>query len=121
MNRNIRLLLLMAVVLAGVVGCADPVDRLVSGPETRAKLLDRIVADNDLATEVVGKLLATPEAQGRLLDQVMQNSESAQNVMLKLAKDQTMIDGIINVAVQDPAMKDHLMTLFKGMQMAGGK
>jgi hypothetical protein len=121
MKRNVKGLLLATVVLASVFGCADPVDRLVTVPETRAKLLDRIVADNSLATEVVGRLLASPDAQGQLFDQIMQNSDAAQNLMLKLAKNQSMIDGVVNVAVQDPAMKEHLMTLFKGMQMAGGK
>jgi len=37
-----------------------------------------------------------------------------------MAKDQTMVDGILNVAAQDPGMRGHIMTLFKGMQMAKG-
>jgi hypothetical protein len=32
----------------------------------------------------------------------------------------TMIDGILNTAAQDDTMREHLMTLFKGMQMAKG-
>jgi hypothetical protein len=32
-----------------------------------------------------------------------------------------MVDGILKVAVQDSAMRTHVLTLFQGMQMAGGK
>jgi hypothetical protein len=102
----------------GVAGCGNPVDQVVKNEATRGELMTKIAADPALAGEVLQKLLSAPETQSMVLDQVLQNGEAAQSLMLKLAQDQTRIDAIINVAVQDPAMKDHLVTLFRGMQMA---
>ena len=51
----------------------------------------------------------------------MGSGGGAQAVMEAVAKDQTMMDGALNLAMQDPAMKEHVMTLFKGMRMAGAK
>ena len=36
-------------------------------------------------------------------------------------KNTTLMDGALNVAMQDPAMKEHVLTLFRGMKMAGAK
>jgi hypothetical protein len=41
--------------------------------------------------------------------------------MEAVAKNETILDGALNAAMQDPAMKEHIMTLFKGMRMAGAK
>ena len=42
------------------------------------------------------------------------------NPVLRTEGRVTMIDGILNMAAQDDVMREHLMTLFKGMQMAKG-
>jgi hypothetical protein len=45
------------------------------------------------------------------------SNDAMQAMMGKIAKDQAMMDGVLNMAVQDPTMKEHLMTLMKGMGM----
>ena len=46
---------------------------------------------------------------------------AAQAVMDAVGKNTTLMDGALNVAMQDPAMKEHVLTLFRGMKMAGAK
>jgi len=35
-----------------------------------------------------------------------------------VARDRTMLDGVINFAVQDSSTRDHVLSMFQGMQMA---
>jgi len=44
-----------------------------------------------------------------------------QDLMGRIAKDQTMVDGILNLAAQDSVMSSHLMSVLQGMQMASKK
>jgi len=39
--------------------------------------------------------------------------------MTKIAQDRTILDGVLNLAVQDTAMKSHILALFTGMKMMG--
>jgi hypothetical protein len=54
-------------------------------------------------------------------EQMMGNAQARQEFMLRAARERTMIEGMLNVAVQDSAMKTHVMTLMRGMQMMDGR
>jgi hypothetical protein len=41
--------------------------------------------------------------------------------MMMVAQDRTRLDAVLGLAVQDSSTKDHVMTLLRGMQLAGGK
>jgi hypothetical protein len=115
-------LLLAAMATATLAaGCGSPVDQVVKSEELRVQLMEKITGDPTMAVDVVQRLLGSEESQGIVLDQVMNHSDALQALMGRMAKDQTMVDGILNVAVQDSAMRTHVMTLFRGMQMAGGQ
>ena len=49
----------------------------------------------------------------------MAGGGSRQAVLMKVATDRSMMEGAIHFAMQDTAMRASLMTLFRGMQMAG--
>ena len=42
-------------------------------------------------------------------------------MLSRVARDRTLMDGAINFGVQDSSMRDHVMTLVKGMEMGGGR
>ena len=109
------------VMMVMVAGCGSPVEQVVKNDEMRGQMMEKITGDPVMATDVVQRLLGSEDSQGIVLDQVMNNSDALQALMARMAKDQTMVDGILNVAVQDSSMRAHVLTLFKGMQMAGGK
>lgn len=114
-------ILVAVLALTVAAGCGNPVDTVVRSDELRGQLMEKITGDPTMAVDVVQRLLGSEESQSIVLDQVMNNSDALQALMSRMAKDQTMVDGILNVAVQDSAMRQHVMTLFKGMQMAGGR
>jgi hypothetical protein len=108
------------VMILAIAGCGSPVDQVVKSDDLRGQMMEKITGDPAMAVDVLQRLLGSEESQGIVLDQVMGNSDALQALMARMAKDQTMVDGILNVAVQDSAMRVHVMTLFQGMQMAGG-
>ena len=115
----------IAAVLAGcaalAAGCASDIGKqVVSDAATQSKVIEAIAGNPDLAGRVMDRLL-TGDTRALVIDKSLGNSEAVQDIMAKMAKDRTMMDGMINVAVQDSMMRDHVMTLFKGMQMAGRK
>jgi hypothetical protein len=55
------------------------------------------------------------------MDKVLGNGDMMQGLMSHIAKDQTMVDGILNLAAQDSVMQGHLMSVLQGMQMASKK
>ena len=86
-----------------------------------AKEKDPKERDWDREMREVDKLLASDTTRTMLVDKLMANSGAAQGLMTAMAKNSSMLDGVIGLAVQDSSMKAHVMTLFKGMQMAAMK
>ncbi len=120
-HRGIPMLLAALALAMAVAGCASPVDQVVKNDEMRGQMMDKISGNAAMTVDLMKRLLGSEESQGIVLDQVLSNTDATQSLMLRMAKDQTMVDGILNTAMQDPAMREHLVTLFKGVQMAGGK
>lgn len=103
---------------AVVAGCGNPVETVVNNDEMRVQMMEKITGDPAMAADVVQRLLGSEESQRIVIDQVMSHSDAMQAMMMRMAQDETTVDGIINVAVQDSSMRRHVMTLFRGMQMA---
>jgi hypothetical protein len=53
-----------------------------------------------------------------LVEKLMANGGAAQSVMVAVAKNSSMLDGVIGLAVQEPTMKEHVMGMLKGIEMA---
>lgn len=101
-------------------GCGDPVERMLASGDSRTLLWNRVAANRDLAGQVVDRLLAADSTRSGMLDRLMANGEARQAMLARVATDRTLMDGAIHFAVQDSSMRDHLMTLFKGMEMGAG-
>ena len=112
---------LTVVAMTVAAGCGDPINVMLANGEHRNQLLDRIASRPDVATDVVNRLLAADSTRTLLLDRVMADGEARQALLTRVAKDRTLMDGAINFAVQDSSMRDHLMTLVKGIEMGGGR
>ena len=119
-RRAIVLLALTCGVLA--LGCAGDVGKQVMGsPELQGRIMDMIAANPATAGAMTDRLLASDSTRTELIARLVANAGGAQGVMAAVAKDPTLLDGALNLAMQDAAMKQHVLTLFKGMQMAGAK
>jgi hypothetical protein len=120
MKRMATIVLALAAV-TGMAGCGDPIDRLLSAGEQRHQLMHRISERSDVAAEVLDHLMEADSTRARVLDRVMADAQARQDLLARVAKDRTLIDGAINFAAQDSSMRDHVMTLVKGMEMGGGR
>ncbi len=112
-------LTLGALLAAGCGG--DLGSRVMSNPEIQQKIMGMIAANSGTAGQMMDHLLASDSARVVVIDKLLANGPASQQVMLAMAKNTSMLDGVINLAVQDPVTRDHVLTLFKGMQMAGAK
>ena len=62
-------------------------------------------------------MLAGDSTRTVVIEKVMADGPAMQEMMSAIAKDQTVVDGILNLAVQDSMMKSHLMGVLQGMNM----
>ncbi len=106
-----------ALCLAMMSGCGDPVNRLLADDTKRAQLWEKVARDPALSGEVVDKLLGADSSRTVLIDRLMVSGGARQAVLMRVATDRTMMEGAVNVAVQDTAMRNNLRTLFRGMEM----
>jgi len=104
-----------------VTGCGDPVERLLASGDSRTMLWNRVAASADLSGQLVDRLLAADSTRTGMLDRLLANGEARQALLARVATDRMLMDGAIHFAVQDSTMRDHLTTLFKGMEMAAGR
>jgi hypothetical protein len=114
--------LVAAVCAVLALGCAgDAGKQVMASPELQAKVMDMISADPATAGGMVDRLLGSDSARAVVIEKLVGTAGGAQAVMEVVGSNQTLIDGALNIAMQDPDMKEHVMTLFKGMKMAGAK
>lgn len=104
-----------------LTGCGDPVDRLLASNDSRALLWDRVAGSTDLSGQIVDRLLAVDSTRAVVLDHLLANGEVRQVLLARVATDRMLLDGAIHFAVQDSSTRDHVMTLVKGMEMAGAR
>jgi len=106
--------------LALLAGCGDPVERLLASADGRTMLWNHVATSADLSGQVVDRLLAADSTRTVLIDRLMANGEARQALIARVGRDRMLMDGAVHFAVQDSLMRDHLTTLFKGMEMASG-
>lgn len=122
MMKPFRLATCLAVAVVLAAGCAgDMTKQLVSDPNLQAQVMDLISGNGGMAGQMADRLLASDSTRSMVIDKLLASGEGAQGVLVAVARNTTALDGVIGLAVQDPATRDHLMTLFRGMEMAGGK
>jgi hypothetical protein len=118
MSRRLTTFVLLLSALIMMVGCGgDVVKSMLSNTEMRAKLMDAIAGDAVVSGEVLDKLMSADATRAQVMEKVLGNGPLMQGLMARMAQDPTMVDGVLNMAVQDSTMKTHLMSVFQGMQM----
>lgn len=109
-------------VMIALMGCGgDVVKTMSADPGLQSRIMNAITADPVMAGEMANQLLNNEPARKIVIEKLTANGDAMQAVMLEIAKDESRIDGVINLAVQDSAMRTHVMTLFKGMQIGGAR
>jgi hypothetical protein len=116
-TRRTAVLVFAVAALLGL-GCAgDAAQQVMGDPALKAKLMDLITADQAAAGGMVDRLLGVDSTRAMVIEKLVSSGGGAQAVMEVVAKNPTLIDGAINIAVQDPATREHVLTLIKGINM----
>ena len=118
-RRGIAWVVVAALAAWTLAGCGSAVDRLLSNQALRDELWVKVAANPDLQGQLVDRLLSADSTREALLDRVMASGGARQRLLAMVAQDRTLMDGAINYAVQDTGMKEHLTTLFRGIEMGG--
>jgi len=118
-----RHLVMLAISVLGLAlpGCGDAIKRMLADPSSRARLMDGIGGDSSLTGEMIEHLLSADGSRAIVFEHVLANGQARQALLVEVARDQMLLDGVIQFAVQDSPSRTHILTLFKGMQMTGAK
>lgn len=111
----------LALVLALASCGGDPAMTMKTNEAVRAKVFGAIASDSALVALLADTLMHDDHSRAIMVDKLTTNGEAMQALMAKVARDPVALDAIIGFAVQESTMKEHLLTLFKGMQMSEGR
>jgi hypothetical protein len=107
--------------LATLGGCGGDARSLLAGnPAARDEVFAAIAQNRDLAGAMLDRLLAADSTEAMVLDRVFADGGASQAMMSRIARDRTKLDGIVQFAVQDTAMRSHVVSLLQGIQMGSG-
>lgn len=112
-----HLAILVTALAAALTGCGDAIHRMVTNQTTRTQILEQIAADTSLTAATVDRLMASEPSRSVVVQRFLDNGEARQALLARVGMDRTFVDGMIQYAAQDSGMREHLMTLVRGMQM----
>jgi hypothetical protein len=115
-------LALAAALTVMVAGCGGDVAQQILGNEQlRGQVMDVIAAHKDVAFQAVDRIVASDSLRGQVVEHLLHNDNVARQVILTIASNPDAFDMVLGVAVRDSAMRTHVLTLAKGIEMARAK
>lgn len=119
-NRMLSKLSLAAAVLA-LAGCAGKADlgkQITTNEQMRDQAMTAIAGNIDLAVVMQQKLLANDSLRTRIVDTVLQDADASQYVLYRIATNQAAMDLVLRGAIADSSMRQHVLSVMKGVEMA---
>ena len=114
-----RLAVLAVGALVVVAGCsADVATQLSSNEQVRTQVFDAIAANPQLSGALIDKLMTADSTRIGTVDKMLANDEVAKQVIVRVAMSQDAMTLVIGAAVRDSAMRVHVLTLVKGIELA---
>jgi hypothetical protein len=111
-------LALSAVPVIGLSGCGGNISQqIVTNEHFRSQVFDVIVAHKDLALKAVDRFMAVDSVRAAVVDHMLLNEEGAKQVLIRIGTNPQALDLAMGVAVRDSAMRQHVLTLMKGVEM----
>jgi len=104
-----------AALLALAAGCGP--QAMLKDPKQQDALVAALASDSTAAAAFYDKLAASDATRRLAAQRLIANPQARQELMFEAARDRTLIEGLINVAVQDTSMRDHIFALVHGMEM----
>jgi len=115
-----RLAVLAVAALVVAAGCsADLATQLTSNEQVRTQVFDAIAANPQLSGQLVDRLMTADSTRIGTVDKMLANDEVAKQVIVRVAMSKDAMTLVIGAAVRDSAMRVHVLTLVKGIELAG--
>ena len=111
-------LIAATLMLSGCAGNTDLGKQIATNQQVRDQAMSAIAGNADLAVVMQQKLLANDSLRTRLVDTVLQDANASQYVLYRIATNQAAMDLVLRGAVADSSMRQHVLTLMKGVEMA---
>jgi hypothetical protein len=116
--RRRQTMLALVTALAVAAGCSGDVGTTIkSNAELRDKVMAAFAGNGELAGQMTDRLLATDSTRAIVIDRLFSNGSATEAMLARVARDRTKFEGVLRLAVQDSAMKTHVLTLLRGMEM----
>ncbi len=110
-------LIAAALTFAGCAPNADLGKQIAMNQQTREQAMNAIASNADLAVVMQQKLLANDSLRTRVVDTVLQDADASQYVLFRIATNQAAMDLVLRGAMADSSMRQHVLTLMKGVEM----
>lgn len=122
MQKRGRIAFAAALVVFAAAGCSvDMVKQLQTNEQMRGQVMDAIVANKDYTAQLMTKMMATDSTRIAFVDGILHDPEVAKQVIVRIGTNPDAMDMVLGVAVQDSAMRSHVVTFVKGMEMGAKK
>lgn len=103
----------------GIAGCGgDIADQVVSNEQVRSQVMDVLANHRDLALKTVDRFMVNDTLRAEVVDRMLANENGAKQVLVRIGTNPQALDMVLGVAVRDSAMRGHVLTLLKGVEMA---
>src|SRR6185437_7675551 len=101
MTSRKRTLACIAAAVVVAAGCQTDLGKAIgTDPQMRDQVMNAISTNSELTGQMLDKLIGGDATRKIVVEKVMANGSTVQQLMSHIAQDQTMVDGILGVAVQ---------------------
>lgn len=120
LHRSITLCL--AATVLGLAGCgADLAKQVTTNEQLRTQVLDALASRPELAMQAVDRMVSSDSLRVQVVDHLLGNEEVSKQVLVRVGSNAAAMDLVMGIAVRDSALRQHLVTLVHGMEMASAK
>ncbi|MBK7368614.1 MAG: hypothetical protein IPJ04_12080 [Candidatus Eisenbacteria bacterium] len=115
-SRTILMLVAAAAITAGCNG--DIGKQLASNELLRTQVFDALAANPQLAMQAIDRVVQGDTLRAQVVEHMLANDDIAKQVLVRIGTNPAALDMVVGIAAKDSTMRDHLVTLVKGIEMA---
>lgn len=112
----VTLALFTTVVATGCNG--DMARQLASNEQLRTQVFDAIAGDPKLALAAVDRLVQSDTLRAAVVEHLLTQDDVAKQVLVRIGTTPEALDMVVGIAAKDSTLRDHLVTLVRGIEMA---
>ena len=101
------------------VGCSgDMARQLASNEQLRTQVFDALAGDPKLAMAAVDRLVQSDTLRATVVEHLLSQDDVAKQVLVRIGTTPEALDMVVGIAAKDSTLRDHLVTLVRGIEMA---